>query len=189
MTPDESVTVKGSPVRSLQKFVEQDLTPAQREAVFRSLPPEYRTRLESVILPTETVPVHMLNRFTEEAAKAKGESLDSFARRAGQEGASEAIRGIYRFFALVLTPAALLSKAGNMWGSLYNQGKMVVEDQTDHSARIALRDFPSELAGCTRVTGWIERLAEMTGAKDVDVKQKKCFARGDANCEWELHWK
>src|SRR5687767_1043073 len=129
MAPDESVTVKGSPVRSLQKFIEQNLTPEQRESVFQNLPTDYAARLRVPILATETVPVHMLNRFAEEAAKARGESLQQFGRNAGRYSADQAIQGIYRFFALVLTPSALLSKAGQMWGSLNNRGQLRVEDQ------------------------------------------------------------
>ena len=185
---DETVTVKGSPVRSLQKFIDANLTPEQREAVFRSLPPEYATRFKAPILATETVPVHMLNRFTEEAAKAKGEPVIDFARRAGQEGASDAVKGIYRFFALVLTPTALLSKASQMWSSLYNRGQMVVDNQTENSARIRIVDFPSELPGCSRVTGWIERMAQLTGAKNVVVQQTQCYVKGAPNCEWTVKW-
>ena len=61
---DESVTVKGSPVRSLQKFLEAELTPQQRQTVLDRLPAEYAARFRSPILATETVPVHMLNRFS-----------------------------------------------------------------------------------------------------------------------------
>src|SRR5687767_7039969 len=101
---DEAVTVKGSPVRSLQKFIEGELNAQQREAAFSALPSEFAARLRTPILATETIPVHILNRFTEEAAKAKGEPVEQFARRAGRKGASDAVKGIYRFFALVLTP-------------------------------------------------------------------------------------
>ncbi|HSP17523.1 MAG TPA: hypothetical protein VLV78_22450 [Thermoanaerobaculia bacterium] len=189
MHVDESVTVKGSPVRSLQKFIETELTPAQRDAVFAQLPPEYATRFRAPILPTETVPVHMLNVFTEEAAKAKGEPLEKFARRAGREAAGEAVRGIYRFFALVLTPAALLSKGGQMWGALYNRGELRVDEQTSNSARIRLVNFPSEVAGCSRTTGWIERMAELTGVKDVVIEHQQCFAKGAPDCQWRISWK
>lgn len=188
MTPDETVTVKGSPVRSLQKFIDGDLSGEQRDAVFAALPTEYATRFRSPILATETVPVHMLNRFTEEAARAKGEPVDVFAKRAGREAASDAVKGIYRFFALVLTPPALLSKASQMWSSLYNRGQLQVIDQTPTSATIRLANFPSELAGCSRITGWIERMAEMTGVKNVIVEQSDCFARGGKHCEWKLKW-
>jgi hypothetical protein len=181
--------VKGSPVRSLQKFVEKDLTDEQRELVFSRLPPEFTARLKAPILPTETIPVHILNRFTEEAAKAKGEPLESFAMRAGRDGANEAVRGIYRFFALVLTPPALLSKGGQMWSSLYNRGQLRVENQTANTARLRLVDFPAERAGCLRITGWIEKMAELTGVKRVRIEQTKCYALGAPACEWELEWK
>ena len=188
MTPDQSVTVKGSPVRSLQKFIDSNLSAEQREKVFSKLPPEYATRFRAPILATETVPVHMLNRFTEESANAVGEPVEAFARRAGREAASDAVKGIYRFFALVLTPPALLSKAGQMWSSLYNRGELKVLEQTSKSAKIQLANFPSERAGCSRITGWMERMAEMTGVKNIQVVQTSCFAKGDAHCEWTLSW-
>lgn len=188
MPVDDSVTVKGSPVRSLQKFIDSELTNEQKEQVFSSLPGEYATRFRSPILATETVPVHMLNVFTEAAAKAKGESVEAFAKRAGREAAGDAVKGIYRFFALVLTPPALLGKASQMWSSLYNRGEMRVEDQTDHSARIRIANFPSEPAGCGRITGWLERMAELTGAKSVQVTQTQCYSKGAPNCEWVVKW-
>ena len=188
MAVDESVTVKGSPVRSLQKFIDAELTPEQRERVFQAMPAQYSSRFRGPILATETIPVAALNRLTEEAAKAKGENVDQFARRAGREGASDAVKGIYRFFALVLTPPALLSKASQMWSSLYNRGELKVEDQTPTSARIRLINFPSEPAGCARITGWMERMAELTGAKNVNVQQTQCFAKGQPNCEWIVKW-
>jgi len=188
MAVDESVTVKGSPVRSLQKFIDSELTPEQRTRAFAALPPEIATRFRGPILATETVPVASLNRLTEEAAKAKGEPVDQFARRAGREAASDAVKGIYRFFALVLTPPALLSKASQMWSSLYNRGELKVEDQTANSARIRLVGFPSEPAGCARITGWMERMAELTGAKNVVVQKTACYTKGQANCEWVVKW-
>ncbi len=188
MTIDESVTVKGSPVRSLQRFIEAELTPTQREEVFSKLPAEFATRLRSPILATELIPVHLLNRVTEEAAKIKGEPLESFARRAGREAASDAVKGIYRFFAIVLTPPALLSKASQMWSSLYSRGEMRVDNRTDRSARLRLLNYPSETANCLRVTGWIERMAEMTGSKQIEVTQTQCFANGAPHCEWVVKW-
>ena len=189
MSAEEPVTVKGTPVRSLQKFIHGDLTPAQLDALYSALSPEDAAQFRAPILPTETIPVRLLNRVTEEAAKVKGETLDVFARRAGREAAAEAVRGIYRFFALVLTPAALLSKASQMWSSIYNRGRLVVAEQTEKTARIELRDFPSEAAGCARLFGWIEKMAEMTGAKDIAINKTKCVARGDGHCEWQLRWR
>ena len=188
MIRDDSITVKGSPVRSLQKFVESELTPEQRETVLRALPPEYANRLRGPVLPTETIPVAVLNQMTTEAARMKNEPVEQFARRAGREAAGDAVKGIYRFFALVLTPTALLAKASQMWSSLYTRGELKVEDQTDRGATIKLVDFPSEPAGCARVTGWIERMAELTGVKDIRIQQTQCYAKGAPHCEWSISW-
>ena len=185
---DDSVTVKGSPVRSFQKFIERELTPPQRDEVLKSVPAEFAQRMRGPILPTETIPVHFLNQITEAAAKLKGEPVDQFARRAGREAAGDAVKGIYRFFALVLTPAALLGKASQMWKALYNRGDLRVSQQTDHGATVQLLDFPSEIAGCSRVTGWIERMAELTGAKSVRIQQTQCYAKGAPHCEWSITW-
>lgn len=184
----DDVTVKGSPVRSLQKFIEKELTAEQREQLLRTLPPDFAERLRGPILPTETIPVYLQNRLTEGAAKLKGEAIDAFARRAGHAAASDAIKGIYRFFVLVMTPPSLLSKASQMWRAVYNRGELRVSEQTDHGATVALLDFPSEVAGCARITGWIERLAELTGAKDVRIRQTQCFAKGAPHCEWSITW-
>jgi hypothetical protein len=188
MAVDESVSVKGSPVRSLQRFIDSELTPEQHEKMFGSLPAEIGARLRTPVLATETVPVHMLNRLTEAAARIKGEPLDTFARRAGREAAGDAVKGIYRFFALVLTPTALLSKASQMWSSLYSRGELRVDNQTDGSVRLRLLNYPSETANCLRITGWIERMAELTGVKNVNVQQTQCFAKGAPNCEWTVTW-
>ena len=189
MPADESVTVKGSPVRSLQKFIEAELTPAQRESVLSTLPDPWRQRLRGPVLPTETVPVTVLNKMTEEAAHVKGEPVDTFARRAGASAAGDAVKGIYRFFALVLTPPAILSKASQMWSSLYNRGQLKVISQTDHTARLELSGIKMEPVGCSRMTGWIERMAEMTTTGgNLKLTKTKCSGKNDDCCEWQLEW-
>ncbi len=189
MAPNDTVTVKGSPVRSLQKFIDDELTVAQRDAVMQALPAAYAARMGTNLLATETIPVKMLNALCTEAAKAKGENIEQFAKRAGRQGADDAVKGIYRFFAMVLTPAAMLSKASRMWTVMNNRGMMTVENQTDRGATIKLMDYPSEVAGCARISGWIERMAELTGVKNVRVQQTQCYSKGAPHCEWILTWR
>jgi hypothetical protein len=185
---DRTVTVKGSPVRSLLAFIDKELTPEQRTEVFGALPPEIAQRFARPLLATETIPVYLLNALTVEAARVRNEPIETFGVRAGRAAANDAVKGIYRFFALVLTPPALLSKASQMWRTLYNRGDLKVEKPDDHSGKIRLVDFPSELAGCARITGWIEGMAALTGAKNISVKQVECYAKGGAACEWDVHW-
>jgi len=185
---EKVATTKGAILKSLLKFVESDLTPEQYRQAISSLPPDDQATIAARVLASAHVPETLLNRLTEVAAKAKGEELESFGRRAGMAEVADAV-GLYRFLIVVLTPNALLSKASNTWSSVHNTGQMLVEDQTPTSARIRLRNFASEPSHCARLTGWFVRLSEMTGAKDVRITHDQCVTRGASDCSWDLRWK
>lgn len=184
----DQATTKGAILRSLLKFIDADLTAAQRERAIAALSDADRELVtRKSVLPSEKISEFALNRLTVAAARAKGEELDHFGRRAGAAELKDAL-GIYRFLTSVLTPTALLRKASTMWSTVHSHGAMSVEDVTDDSARIRLTDFPSEEAHCARLTGWMEGLGDMTGVKRVAVTHDVCLARGGADCQWQLRW-
>ncbi len=181
--------VKGTPLKSFLSFIDQELTPEQRERVFAKVPGETAARLRSKqVLATEYVPVSLLNRITEEAASAKGEPTEEFARRAGRYGARDAVNTVMRFLLRVLTPDALIQKGAAVWKSVYDRGQLEAIRENGTRARVILHDFPSEPAGCARITGWIEEMTAMTNVRNISVRQVKCFAKGATACEWEIAW-
>src|SRR3954451_3569681 len=98
---DADPTTKGTILRSLLKFVSRDLSPEQYSRALAALPPEDRQLLDqSSILSTQKISEFTLNRLTVEAARAKGESVESFGRRAGRAEMADAV-GIYRFLTIV----------------------------------------------------------------------------------------
>jgi hypothetical protein len=182
--------VKGTPLKSFLSFLDQELTPEQRESVFAKVPGETAARLKSKqVLATEYVPVSLLNQITEQAATVKGEPIDQFARRAGRYGAREAVNTVMRFLLRVFTPDSLIQKGAAVWKSVYDRGELEAVREEGTRARVILHDFPSEPVGCARITGWIEEMTSMTGVSNVSVRQVKCFAKGAPACEWEITWK
>ena len=187
MTNPDIATSKGTILKSLVKFLEQELTKEQFEKALGMLPPEEATLARNKILPTAHVPEAMLNRLTEAGAKAKGESLDNFGLRAGLAELTDSV-GMYRVFLMALTPPAIIAKVSTFWSSIHNTGKLVILDQSKTHVRFQLKDFPSEHAHCARLGGWCQGLAEMTKVKNAHVKHDKCMTRGAAHCEWEISW-
>jgi len=181
-------TTKGAILRSLLKFLEKDLTETQRKAAIAALPDDDRQLIErGRILASDKVSEFVLNRLTVTAANARGESLDSFGRRAGRAELADAV-GVYRFLTVLLTPKALLHKASALWSTVHSHGQMLVENETSSSALVRLVDFPSEEAHCARLTGWFEGAGVMTGAKTISVIHDVCMTRGAADCQWKLAW-
>jgi hypothetical protein len=184
----EIVTVKGTVIKSLMKFVSTELTPAQLESCLAQLPADFSGQIRGQVLMTATFPVTQVNRFTELCAAAKGEPAESFAKRAGRASADDAVKTVYRLLVMVLTPTALLQKATSMWRTIYSAGEYSVEAKRPGLAHIFLRNFPSEPVGCARVSGWIEQLGSMTKVKNLAVRHIKCIAKKDPHCEWTVSW-
>jgi hypothetical protein len=176
------VSIKAQPFKSLLKFLEKDLTPAQREAAIASLPEEYRTYTRKIVLASDRLPLELVNSLTEAAAAARGEPLEDFARRAGRFAADEAVHSIYRWLAFLTTPDYILGKVSRTWLTFYDQGKMSVERLDEHHARVTLSDFPAFPAVCARVTGWMQELGEMTKRPNLEVVHDRCRARGAPAC-------
>ena len=90
---DETIEVKGTPVRAMASFINARLSPDQKARVIRALPPVAADLLaRRSILPVETFPVTALNRITEVAARESGIPLEKFAHEAGRAAADEAIQ-------------------------------------------------------------------------------------------------
>ena len=188
VTRDEPA-VKGQTLNSFLKFVATKLTPEQRSELIAVVPAELRPYVErGGVLPTQVIPMSVLNRLTEQAARLAGEPLPQFARQAGRFSAGEAVRGVYRFFARVLTPDALLGRAASMWTAMNTVGRMEIERQAERAAVIRLLNFPSEAVMCARIGGWIDQMIELTGTTKYIVVQTQCVANGDPCCEWKLTW-
>jgi hypothetical protein len=186
MTADS--TVKGSILIALLQFFEVDLSQVQRDELFAREDPTRALTGRNKVLASDRVPLSLLNRLTVTAAVIKGEPLPSLARRAGRAGAESGLKGVYRLFARILTPAFQLSKAAALWSSVYDRGQVEAIPHGNSGATIKLLDFKTETAMCERIHGWLERMNQMTGAKDTKVTQTRCCSRGDDHCEWEITW-
>ncbi len=186
---DPTIEVKGTPVRAMASFIQKRLTPDQKARVVRTLPPQAADLLSRrSILPVETFPVTALNRITEAAARESGTPVEKFAHEAGRAAADEAIHGIWKLAAALVTPTTLLAKGSRLWSSVYSRGRLDVQQSDDHHAVVTLHDFPVEPVCCARITGWFNRLFELTRAKNIRIEQVECFSKGAAACKWTFRW-
>jgi len=184
---DTVATSKGTILKSLLKFIEDELSSDQRQQVIAKLEPAVAELMQGRVLVSQPVPEAALNRITDAAAEVKGEDLESFGMRAGRAELQDAM-GIYRLVFAVMTPNALIGKASSLWRQVHNTGAMAVTDKSDTHARIELSDFPSELAHCARLAGWFHGLAEMTRVRNVRIDHDICRAKGGPLCAWTLRW-
>ena len=181
------VKIKATPVNGVVQFIRRELTPAELEKVTSQFAPDEMKYFTGSVLASEEIPVVLVNRFTRAAAEAKGESVESFGRRAGRFGAELGMKTVYKFLMLVMSVETILRKAQTIFSRVYNGGTFTV-DASDKSAIFHLSDFPSEEVGCARLSGWMEKLGEAAGATNLKVRHDECMAKGAKECRWDLSW-
>lgn len=179
--------IKATPVNGVVQFIENELTDEQLEKLRSQFSPEELRLFTGRVLASQEIPLALVNRYTRAAAEVKGESVESFGRRAGRYGAELGMKTVYKFLMLVMSVESILQKAETIFGRVYNTGTFKV-DAKDKSAVCTLTDFPSEEAGCARLSGWMEKLGEAGGAKNLSTRHVSCMAKGASECRWEVAW-
>lgn len=179
--------VKATPVNGLARFVREELTEAQLEKVLARFDENERQYFTGSVLAHEMIPVTVVNRFTQLAADELGEPVKSFGRRAGAYGAKLGLKTVFRFLMVMMTVETVLRKAAFTWTRIYDTGRMESLAR-DNSATIFLHDFPSEVPGCARITGWIDHIGTAAGARNLQVEHAECKAEGGERCRWEATW-
>jgi len=181
------VHVKAVPVNGLVQFVRSELSEDAVHKVEARMAADAQW-FSGRLLADQVVPLEAVNRYTTFAASERGEELKLFARRAGRFGAEMGLKSVYRFILAVLSIDYVLRRAPFMWTRVYDGGKMDVDTSGERRARITVTEFPSDPAGCGRITGWFETIGERAGAKTLRCIHTQCMAEKGTSCVWDFQW-
>jgi len=106
----------------------------------------------------------------------------------GRHEADRDLTSIQRLFLRLANPAFVLEKAGEYWRNFCDFGEWRIE-RVENGARAELADVPilDELY-CTELLGYLGRMMELVGAKNLQTEHIQCRARGDDKCIFTGSW-
>jgi hypothetical protein len=82
----------------------------------------------------------------------------------GRFAAEQDLTRIHRVFLRMASPAFVLERATNLWRRFFDSGR------------------------CRNLQGYLQRLFELVGAKDVTVGHPECRVYGGALCRFAIRW-
>lgn len=106
----------------------------------------------------------------------------------GAAQAADDVKGILRFLVLFATPHQLVRQAAKVWSQHVDAGEMNYEKLSSQGCEIVLRDFNNGPLDCLMTTGTMKALAELTGAREVEVEHAECIHRDGKVCRWKVSW-
>jgi hypothetical protein len=170
-----------------ERFGEKAVTQA-----IASLPPEDRILLSPLFLPSSWYPfetLHSLRRLTR--AVMADEPID-LTDSIGRFMAERACLGVYRTL-LASDPAKEITKLTLVEELLFRPSRRIeVEPQGDSSVVMRYHygdDVKLYRSICGSHVGFVSRMFELSGAKDVKGRHTKCVAKGADCCEFVYTWR
>jgi hypothetical protein len=131
------------------------------------------------------VEIRMLDAIDQVLVRGDRKLLDEM----GRFTADHDFGGVQRLFFRLANPAYVMEKAMSYWNRYYDGGRWEIR-RLPGGADGELIDFasPNEIF-CIVTTGYLARMFELVGAKEVRVEHPRCRGRGDATCLFQGRWR
>lgn len=180
---------RGIAFLAAMKYIKQNYGEEGFAKVLESLPPEDRDVITGKLNPVTLYPMKAYISLLSATDKIFGKGDYALCSDIGRFEANETFSGLYKVFLEVGNPQAVIGKASLAWRTLHDAGSLEVERTSDKYVKGKVIDFPdSHKAFCNVLLGYFAKVIEMSGAKDLDVKEIKCRVNGDDYCEFEVRW-
>ena len=155
--------------------------------VLSALTPEDRAVVETA-LPVGWYDLLVEDRLNRVVDRTLGRGDLALMALIGRFGAEHEMKSFYRFFLKALTPANVVERGTEFWRRYQDTGTWATSREGTR-VRAALHDWGSkDVATHIRLTAYLGRLIEMTGAHNTKIEHSRCRLRGDAYCEFTGSW-
>jgi uncharacterized protein (TIGR02265 family) len=181
--------VKGTAVQSSLRYVQERFGQETLARVIDRLDPPDREVFHHGILPSSWYPMSAFLHFMQEARRQLGSQDKELLRHMGVASCDYGMSTVYRIFFKLGSPEFVIGRASGVFSSYYDTGRVRIVDSGPGRAIVELEDFDG--AGpefCERLHGWMERILELAGARNVRSAHSSCVHRGDAVCRFEGRW-
>jgi predicted hydrocarbon binding protein len=186
VSPGSGGTVKGVGLANTRRFTVEKHGEVGWTRLLERLSVEDREVLSSAIT-AGWYDIALIDRVNHAFAECCG-GLGA-ARELGRYAAEQDLKTIHRMFLRLANPAYALEKCVELWRRYNTTGQWSVERPAPNHVRATLRGWGErDTATCARLTGHLERLLELVGARNATVEHSRCVARGDEACVFEGKW-
>jgi hypothetical protein len=157
-------------------------------AVTERLTPADRAELDSVV-PVGWYSLGLYARVIRALDEVHGYGDLSLVLQLGRYEAERDLTTIHRVFLRLANPAYVVEKFGDYWRRFHDSGRWELIRESDTQVSGYLDEWGYvDHALCRELVGYMGRLLELVGARNVVMEHPKCRGRGDARCFFRGRW-
>jgi hypothetical protein len=181
--------VKGSAIASRVLWVSLNHGDEGMRRVAAALKAPTRALVSSPINKASWVAFDAFVDLNETIDRVFGKGDLATVKQLGRFGADANLTTVYRLFYMVGTVKWILDRAARLWDLHYDSGRLVMVRHPGNEAELRIVGFETpHRAHCLSVHGWTERSVELSGGKNVEVRELACRASGQDECVFHAKW-
>jgi hypothetical protein len=179
--------MKGIGVANVQSYVQTKHSAAKWAEVLAQLTEEDEGIVASAVA-VGWYDVLLFARLLRVVDKVCGRGDLQLLDKVGKFEAEQDLNRVLRVFLRVLSPLQIFSVQGRLWSHFQDSGKWE-SHRVPNGVDGTLTGWAVDEALCQELSGYLIRLMELTGGKDVRVLHGSCRARGSDKCIFQYRWR
>jgi uncharacterized protein (TIGR02265 family) len=181
--------IKGLIINSRKEFVESHFGREAWQRVLAAISPEDRGQLADLVITAKWYPFGIGERLDKAIVDVLGDGDKRIFEKIGAESARKGLTKVHKTFVTKGDPQAFMKKAGMIYKFYYDTGYREYEETGPASGVLTTYEAETFSAvDCLTVIGWYREALKMCGARNVDVVEEECRARGGSRCRYRFEW-
>ncbi|MDQ3035345.1 MAG: protein kinase [Myxococcota bacterium] len=190
MSATGEVELKGSLVIAALEHLETAHGSEGFAQIQEHLDPESRARIATVILPMAWLPMSLYEQLLRGAERVAGGGEGSTASSVGRATADRELPTTHRLFMQTASPSAAAERIPQLYRLYHSRGEAKVLPTPGGGVRVEIDcGAPESLPYAWAISGFWQRMLELTGAREVRSSVVSCRGRGDDRTAIALRWR
>lgn len=179
--------MKGISFENVRSYVKSQHGESAWARVLASMPATDRANLSSIVA-VGWYDVQLFARLLRRLDVTLGRGDLALLPKVGQYEAEQDFGRALRVLMRVVSPAQMFRAERRLWSHFQSAGEWAFSPIPD-GMRGTLDGWATDTALCAELQGYLVRLVEFTGGKEVVVLHDKCRARGHSSCIFDFLWR
>jgi len=181
--------IRGVVLHARKEFVKEHFGEKAWEKVLNVLPAEDQESLRGIVLSAQWYPFKLGEHVDEAIVDVLGGGDAKVFERIGAKSAERNLSKEHRSFLSPGDPQAFMKKAPMIYKFYYDSGYREYEETGPNSGVLTTYEAETySVPDCLTVIGWYKEALKMCGARNIEVDEEECRARGGSFCRYHVTW-
>ncbi len=161
--------VKGTAILPVEVYVRTQWGQQGWSRLLERVSPESRKVLRGRIIQVSWYPQAVITELYQAMADLFAGGDLSYCRKVGREAADYGLTFIHRLIFKFQSPSLLVSRGPELWASYYQPSTVEVSEESPGKIVAVVKGLETGPAHLHSIAGWMERVAELIGGREVKV--------------------